>query len=188
VVSADPATVPLQPIVDVSVFSPDATAMVKAITGEFNKQEQEAAKLFNDWSHPYSQAQRERLPIELEAFYRTRERVPGHGDWLVSYVEAIRRFPAGPEDKGCGLITWVRGWVIEQDGQPPDTHLTAKVTYCDREGVSFMQPFGQLTLDGEAFWVFQLSSWRDEVYTVARMRPDEVRPVVVVEGGNCPRR
>ena len=62
----------------------------------------------------------------------------------MSYVEAVRRFPAGPDDKGCGLITWVRGWVIERVGQDPDIHVTARVTYCDREGVSFMLPLGQL--------------------------------------------
>ncbi len=187
-ISADPATVPVLPISEISLLSPDAGRMVKAITVEFNNQERAAAKLFTDWSHPYSPAERERFPIELEAFYRLRENTPAHGDWLVSYVEAVRRFPAGPDDKGCGLITWVRGWVIERAGKDPDIHVTARVTYCDREGVSFMLPLGQLTLDGEVYWVYQMSSWRDEVYTVARMRPDEVRPIVLVAGGNCPRR
>jgi hypothetical protein len=42
-------------------------------------------------------------------------------------------------------------------------------------------------LGGENYWVYQMSSWRDEVYTVALMRPDEVRPVVTVFGGGCPK-
>lgn len=50
-----------------------------------------------------------------------------------------------------------------------------------------MLPFGRLVLDKDVYWVFQISSWRDEVYSVARTRPDGVRPVVAVGGGECPR-
>jgi hypothetical protein len=61
------------------------------------------------------------------------------------------------------------------------------VTYCDRAGASFMQPLGEITVDDDIYWVFQMSSWRDEAYTVTRVRPDEVKPVVIVGGGDCPR-
>jgi hypothetical protein len=50
-----------------------------------------------------------------------------------------------------------------------------------------MQPFGRLQLGADFYWVYQLSSWRDEVYTVARVRPEEVRPVMAVIGGGCPK-
>ena len=48
-----------------------------------------------------------------------------------------------------------------------------------------MQPFGRLHLDDEVFWVYQLSSWRDEVYVVTRDRPKEGKPVIAVSGGMC---
>jgi len=175
----------LEPITVVSTYSADAKRIVATIADEFNAQEKIATTLFTNWIHPYGANQRARIPIELEAYYRIREQTPKES-W-VSYVEAIRRFPARPGDEGCGLITWVRGWVIERPDKKPDVHVTAKVTYCDREGVSFMQPFGQISVDGEHYWVYQMSSWRDEIYTVARMRPDEVRPVINVFGGGCPK-
>jgi hypothetical protein len=186
VVSADPATIPVQEIPAVSLLTVDAAQMLKTITDEFNIVEDAAAARFTDWKHPYSAKERQSFPIELEALYRRRERT-ALIDRLASYVEAVRRYPASAEDKGCGLITWVRGWVIERAGAKPEIHLTATVSYCDREGVSFMQPLGEITVDGDVYWVFQMSSWRDEAYTVARMRSNEVKPVVIVGGGDCPR-
>jgi hypothetical protein len=176
----------VEPILQVSVLAPVAETVVKAITDDFNKAEAEAATHFTNWVHPYSKTERAAMPSTLEALYRSREKAT-HGEWVVTYVEAIRRFPAGPFDRDCGLITWARGWIVERDEKKPEIHLTAKVTYCDREGVSFMQPLGQLTVDGESYWVYQMSSWRDEIYTVAHMRPEEVRPVLNVFGGGCPK-
>jgi hypothetical protein len=186
-IAAEPGTVALQPIIDVSVHAPDAARIVGAITDEFNAEEKIAAHQFTNWMHPYSAEERAAYRIELEAFYRSREKTKDRGEWLANYVEAVRRFPAEDRDQGCGLITWVRGWVFELPGKKPDVHLAATVTYCDREGVSFMMPFGRLTLDNETYWIYQMSSWRDEMYTVTRVRPDGARPVVAVVGGGCPR-
>jgi hypothetical protein len=66
-------------------------------------------------------------------------------------------------------------------------NIGARVTYCDRSDVSFMLPFGRLTIDNDIYWVYQVSSWRDEVYSVARVRPEAVVPVVAVAGGGCPK-
>jgi len=186
-IAAAPGSVTLRPIINVSVRSPDAAKMTEVLREQFDSQESLATRQFTAWRHPFGAGARHALPISLEAFYRFRETMPGKGEWLTSYVEAIRRFPASPDDQGCGLITWVRGWVFEQAGQKPDVHVKAIVTYCDREDVSFMQPFGHLTLDGENYWIYQMSSWRDELYTVAHVQPDEVHPVVVVDGGGCPK-
>ena len=186
VIASSGDKIPAESILQVSVFAPVAAIVVRTMTDEFNKAEAEAATHFTNWVHPYSPRERAAMPIELEALYRSRETSP-QGEWLVSYVEAIRRFPAGPFDRDCGLITWARGWIIERDGRKPEIHLTARVTYCDREGVSFMQPLGRLTIDGDTYWVYQMSSWRDEIYTVAHIRPEEVRPVLNVSGGECPK-
>jgi len=187
VVGTGGENVPVTPIIQVSVLAPVSAALVTTITDDFNEAETEATTRFTNWVHPYSRRQREAIPIQLEAIYRFREKTPREGEWVETYVEAIRRFPAGPFDRDCGLITWVNGWIIERDGKKPDIHLRAKVTYCDREGVSFMEPLGHLSVDGDNYWVYQMSSWRDEIYTVARMQPDEVRPVLNVFGGGCPK-
>jgi len=174
-------------VITVSVHAPEAKRVIDLITGEFNKEEGLAAAHFVGWRHPYSAAARAEFPIELEAFYRTTDTTT-RGTWKTTYVEAIRRFPARPGDDGCGLITFVRGWITEQEGKAPVINIGARVTYCDRAEVSFMLPFGRMLIDNDVYWVYQISSWRDEVYTVSRIRPTEVRPVVAVAGGGCPDR
>jgi hypothetical protein len=186
-VASEPDPLPLQPIVEVSLLSPEAKNLVTSLTPEFNTQEKDAAQQFSNWGHPFAPEKRAALPIELEALYRFSEKTPARGQWLVGFVEAVRRFPARPEDNGCGLITFVHGWVIQLPDGKAAFHLRATITYCDREGVAFMLPLGHLSVAGENYWVYQMSSWRDEAYTVARMRPDEVRPVVSFFGGGCPK-
>lgn len=176
----------LEPITRVSNLAGDATQMVQAITDDFNREERLAVEGFRSWSHPYDDEQRKKFPIELEAFYRTHDSTPS-GTWVTSYVEAVRRFPAGPFDHGCGLITFVRGWVLEGEGRKPVVDVGARITFCDRADVSFMLPFGKLFIDREPYWVYQVSSWRDEIYGVSRVRPDAVRPVMAVSGGGCPK-
>jgi hypothetical protein len=176
---------PLLPITAVSVHAPDADRMVKAIADEFDEQERIAATGFMHWSHPWPAEQRKKFPIELEAFYRAGETVSSK--FRTSYIEAVRKFPARAGDKGCGLITYVRGWVTEVEGKKPVIDIGARVTYCDRAEVTFMQPFGRLHIEKDTYWVFQLSSWRDELYAIARATDEEVKTVVAVSGGGCPK-
>ena len=178
--------VPIRDIVTVSVHSADAKRAIEIITDEFNEQEGLAVDHFMNWRHPFSPDERAGYAIELEAFYRTTD-TTSKGTWRTTYVEAIRRFPTQAGDRGCGLITFVRGWITEREGKEPVINIGARVTYCDREDVSFMLPFGRVTLNNEVYWIYQLSSWRNEFYTVARVRPEEVRPVVAVAGGECPK-
>jgi hypothetical protein len=175
----------LLPITAVSVKSPDAGELVKTITDAFNDEEHLASRRFTRWVHPYSDARRKTFPIQIEAFYRAHEKTR-RGEWDTTFVEAVRTFPPGEKDDGCGLITYAHGWVRQQPGKEPDVDLGARVTYCDREGVSFMQPFGRLRLKDDMYWVYQLSSWRDEAYVISRVRASESKPVVVVTGGSCP--
>jgi len=176
----------LLPVTQVSVLSADAKRIVEAITDDFNKEEDVANSHFTLWMHPYDADERKAYPIELEAFYRSREATPS-GEWMTSYVEAVRRFPARVQDHDCGLITFVRGWVIEREGKKPVIDVGARITYCDRADVSFMLPFGRLMIDREPYWVYQISSWRDELYGVSRAKPDSMRPVLAVAGGGCPK-
>ncbi len=178
--------VTIQDITSVSVHTPDAKRVIDLITGEFNKQEKLAAEHFINWTHPFSPEDRKQFPIKLEAFYRSTE-TTSRGKWTTTYVEAIRRFPPRPVDRECGLITFVRGWITQPEGKAPVINIGARVTYCDRAEVSFMLPFGRVVLENEAYWIYQISSWRDELYTVSRVRPDAVRPMVAVAGGGCPK-
>jgi hypothetical protein len=176
----------LLPVTTVSVNSPEARNLVKTIAETFNDEERLASRRFTRWTHPYNDARRKTFPIELEAVYRAHE-TTSRGEWDDTFLEAVRTFPPGEHDEGCGLITYVHGWVRQRAGKEPDIDLGARVTYCDREGVSFMQPFGRMRLKDEMYWIYQLSSWRDEAYVVTRVRPKESRPVVAVTGGACPR-
>jgi len=176
----------LDPIDQISVHSGDARRIVDVITDDFNEQEAEAARRFTQWKHPYPSEERQKFPIELEAYYRASEKTT-RGAWTTSYVEAVRKFPPGPKDKGCGLITFAQAWIREQAGKPPDIDLGARVTFCDRADAAFMQPFGRLHVENEVYWIYQTSSWTDELYTISRMRPKDIKPVVVVSGGYCNR-
>jgi hypothetical protein len=186
--------VTLQPITQVSVNAPDAARVIAAITAKFNEEERQAATHFTNWAHPFGSTSRAAFPIVLEAFYRATETTP-RGEFRTSYIEAVRKFPALPADQGCGLLTFARGWITEfADGRKPIINIGARITYCDRAEVSFMLPFGRIVLPGrsgraggDVFWVYQLSSWRDEFYSVAQVSPEGVKPVVVVAGGGCPK-
>ena len=181
------------PITQVSVNAPDAARIIDAITERFNEEETLAEQHFTNWTHPYGPLSRSRRPIELEAFYRATDPSP-RGDFRTNYIEAVRRFPAGLSDQGCGLITFVRGWVTEYRDKKPEINLGARVTYCDRGDVSFMQPFGRIRVErggrggaADVYWLYQTSSWRDEFYSIAAASPEGVRPVLVVAGGGCPK-
>jgi hypothetical protein len=109
-----------------------------------------------------------------------------HG-WTLSYVEAVKRYPPGPEDEGCGLETVVTGWVQQNvlEREPRHT-LTARVTYCDREGVTYMLPFGIVRTRSRQHWVYQLSGAGQEWYQVTQVSPGRIHPVVEYFGGGDP--
>jgi hypothetical protein len=184
--------VTLLPITQVSVAAPDAARLITAMTERFNREETLATEHFTNWMHPYGPLARSRVPITLEAFYRSTE-TDGGQDYRISYIEAVRKYPAREEDQGCGLITFARGWVIELRDRKPFVNIGARVTYCDRADVSFIQPFGRIRIargsgkdaNAETFWVYQTSSWRDEFYSITQVTSHSVRPVLVVAGGAC---
>jgi len=119
------------------------------------------------WSHPVNQKDRRKVPVTLEAWYRTPLDSPGA---TMSYVEAVRAYPPGPQDEGCGLVTLFTGWVFSsRRDERPKTALVAHVSYCDREGAMYMLPLGRIRLRDRAFWIYQLSGWNDEYYGVMRI-------------------
>jgi hypothetical protein len=125
------------------------------------------------WVHPLSRATRRGIPAQLEAWYTSTLEQPGFG---LSYIEAVKKYPPGEEDDGCGLETFISGWVHGNSRQPkPKTDLTARITYCDRDGVSYMLPLGRVRVNSRTHWVFQMSGWDNEWYTVVEATPGRVR-------------
>ena len=174
------------PIEQVDPASADGDRLSAGMTADFNKQETAASHAFIHWKHPVPDADRRKLPITIETYYRSTQERNGTR-WTASYVEAVRSYPPGPGDESCGLVTYVSGWVLEVAGRKPRYFLQGRVTYCDRAGISFIQPLGRLHLGSEWYWVMQFSRWNGELYLVSRLMPDEVTPEVTFDGGSCAR-
>jgi hypothetical protein len=65
--------------------------------------------------------------------------------------------------------------------------LKVVVTYCDRENVSYMLPFGQIRLRDRTHWVFQMSGQDHEWYAVAELTPGRTRVRAEYYAGELPR-
>jgi hypothetical protein len=162
---------------------PAAAALIGAIRNDLNRVEEREIGLVasGGWRHPFSRREREKLPIKLESWYRTS--LPD--DTQISYVEAVRAYPARAEDDGCGLETLFNGWVVQRKGRAePRVQLGSRITYCDRVGATYMLPFGTLRLRDRTFWISQLSGRDAEWYAVTELGGDRVRAVVEYPGGS----
>ena len=136
------------------------------------------------WRHPFGKEIRAALAPELEAWYISP--VPDSPVNL-SYIEAVKRYPLLPADDGCGLETFVSGWVHHSDkaSMKPRINLKAVVTYCDRRSVSYMLPFGQIQERGRTYWIVQMSGQDHEWYVVAEGGPERVKYVAEYQAGRA---
>jgi hypothetical protein len=177
----------LAPIASVSSLSAQWKTLTASLRQEIDKAEERSIRLLHGnarWNHPFKPEQRARVQPELEAWYVSR--LPDSPVNL-SYVEAVKKYPALPADDGCGLETFVSGWLHYGDGQQSlHAQLKAVITYCDRRSVSYMLPFGQLRLAGKAYWVVQMSGRDHEWYAVAEGGPDQVKYVAEYQAGRIP--
>ena len=179
----------VEPITIVSNRSAAGKELVAGLQGDILAVEQKAIDRLRSntsWTHPLSREQRQSVMAELESWYTSTLEQPGFG---LSYIEAVKKYPTQPEDEGCGLETFISGWVhTNTRGGRPRSDLVAKITYCDREGVSYMLPLGLLRAKSRTHWVFQTSSWESEWYAVVEATPGHVRYVAEYYGGGRPRR
>lgn len=173
----------VEPIDVLSPASPEWAPAAARLLEPFDKAEQAAISGFTDWKHPIARAERRKVSVELEAMYRAPMDQPG---WVGYYVEAIKRYPPGPDDGDCGLITSAAGWIVAGPEAKGSTKLTARVTYCDRRGVTYMLPLGLIKAGGLTYWAYQLSGYNREGYGVSRPTPKEIVGEVAYSGGNCP--
>ena len=181
----------LLPIESVDRASPEAARLAGTLMPEFDKAEEKTVTLIRNmqgWTHPEKREARRARPVTIEAWYRAPLDEPG---WTASYVEAVRSYPPGPKDEGCGLETIFTGWMLENAATPRRAHvqLTARVTYCDRRGATYVLPFGRFRVRDQLYWAYQLSGFEHEWYVVARVSPSRVALVVEAYGGGreaCP--
>jgi hypothetical protein len=153
-------------IARISRLSDDWKRTGEDLAAAVDEAETVAARRFTDWRHPIGRADRRKAPVVLEALYRLPMDEPGWGS--ASYVEAVKEYPPGPQDEECGLVTSVSGWIRYPPKGAPKYDVAARITYCDRRGVTYMLPLGSLTIAGRIYWVFQTSGWTGEWYSVAR--------------------
>jgi hypothetical protein len=176
------------PIVRVSVEASATQTFVERLREDLDEAEERAIRLLRSnaqWTHPLKRGVRSKVVPRLEAWYTTPLTEPGA---TASYIEAVKKYPPQPEDDGCGLETFVSGWVHERERDDrPKTDVKATVTYCDRETASYMLPFGQLQLRNRIHWVFQMSGQDHEWYSVVELTPGRARYQVEYFAGGVPR-
>ena len=137
------------------------------------------------WYHPAGAAERAARADHLEALYRAPWVTPGS---FVYYVEAVRRYPrpdADP-DQPCDLLTFASGWVEITRNGASHVDLTARLTDCDRYGITALLPLGLLRVDGRCLWVGQWSGWETENYAVVEIGADGVaKTLISTRAGSC---
>ena len=178
--------VDVEPISQVSRLAGTWRTFNDSLRADFDKAEEQALRairLRSDWVHPVKREARLQIPTELEAWYVSP--LPESGAQL-SYIEAVKKYPLTPEDDGCGLETFVSGWVHRGDAAKPETALKAVVGYCDRRAVSYMLPLGRMTLGRRVHWVFQMSGRDHEWYAVIENNQRRIKYVAQYQAGRAP--
>jgi hypothetical protein len=77
------------------------------------------------------------------------------------------------------------GWFAREHGKAHSLATVVDLLRCDRNGASYMFPFGMLRLDGKLFWLAQFSGWDRERFVVVEIKPKTVEARINVFGGGC---
>ena len=176
-------TQPVEPIEILSANSAEWGSTATFIKEEFDRAEEEASRVYTAWKNPVSRGVRRSTPVELEAMYRAPMDEPG---WVAYFVEGVKRYPPGPEDKGCGLVTSAAGWMFIGPNGKRTVKLHGNVTYCDRRGVTYMLPLGLIKAHDKSYWAFQLSGYGREGYMVVRPAPKRADTMTHYSAAFCP--
>ena len=173
----------VEPIEMVPPTSDEWSRTAVAMIDPAEAAEQFVIQRIDDWRHPVPRKERKKVPLKLEALYRAPMDAAG---WTAYYLEGIKEYPPAPEDEGCGLVTSISGWSAIGPKGKHWSLLDARVTYCDRERVGYMLPFGQVKANGRAYWVYQISNYEGESYYVTRPTAKTIDVEVRYSGGYCP--
>ena len=172
--------------IEVVEKSPEWNSLSVELAKEFDRVEDReisGAVANARWKHPLRTSERKAIPVRLESWYRILvDETGGSASW----IEAVRSYPPGPDDEGCGLETFFAGWVVrEKPGEKPRAQLSARLMYCDRVGANYMLPFGKIRLKNAWYWIYQLSGYDTEWYAVAQVSRSRVRVAAEYLGGSC---
>jgi hypothetical protein len=174
---------PVEALQIVAPSAPEWAAAARQMTAEFDEAEERAAHTFTDWKHPFNKVERRRYVPRIEAMYGAPMDEPG---WTAYYFEAVRQYPPGPDDRGCGLVTSASGWMAVAPNGKRSFNLRARITYCDRDGVRYMLPLGLIKARERNYWAYQMSGFGRETYLIVRPRPKEIISEVQYSAGTCP--
>lgn len=172
----------VEPIQVLTPESPEWRAAVQEMTVDFDTAEERAAHTFTAWKHPFDKVERRRFHPQIEAMYGAPMDEAG---WNAYYFEAVRLYPPGPDDRGCGLVTSASGWMAVGPNGKRSFNLRARITYCDREGVGYMLPLGLIKAGERSYWAYQMSGYGRESYMIVRPRPKEIPVEVQYPAGDC---
>ena len=173
----------VEAIEELSDKSSEWKTMAESLREPVAKAEQTAIAAFTDWKDPIPRSTRRATAVEIEAMYRAPMDTPG---WVAYYIEAIKRYAPGPDDEDCGLVTSSNGWVYVDPKGKQRASFTARVTYCDRRGVTYMLPLGLIKAHDRTYWVYQLSGYGREGYAITRPTPKTLEMQVQYPAANCP--
>ena len=167
--------------------SSEWSALETELRSEFDRAEDReisGAGAASGWRHPLNPQKRHAIPVQLESWYRMPVDENGGS---ASYVEAVRSYPPGPDDEGCGLETFLSGWIVrENPSAKPRVQVAARLMYCDRVGANYMIPFGKVRLRQVWYWIYQLAGYDNEWYAVAQVSRSRVGVVAeYFAGGGC---
>ena len=174
-----------QPIAAVEAVAPGSPAFIDAAIAVIDpvaRAEQAAINQFTDWNHPFSRKDRAKIPVEIEALYRAPMDDP---EWTAFHFEAVKRYPPGKDDDGCGLVTSASGWMMVGPKDKRTFDLAARVTYCDRRGVAYFLPLGLMHLRDRVYWIFQASGYEVERYAIVRPTPKRIEFEAGYAAGSC---
>jgi hypothetical protein len=165
----------VEPVATVGPAEGDWSQLAVSLLEDFDRVETaEISMLSSVWKHPVGRDRRSQVPVQIESWYRT---ALDDGS-MVSYIEAARKYPPGPDDEECGLETLFSGWVTHEKGRErPRAELGARITYCDRVGATFMRPFGRIRVAERIYWIAQVAGPETEWYIVAQLAPGRLRYV-----------
>jgi hypothetical protein len=166
-----------------SAEAPEWGPTAALVKDEFDRAEQEAIRVYTDWKNPIPRDVRRSAPVELEAMYRAPMDEDG---WVAYYVEAVKKYPPGPQDGDCGLVASAAGWMFVGPNGKRSVQLHGNVTYCDRRGVTFMLPLGLVKTQGKSYWAFQRSGYGREGYMVVRPTPKKAEIITHYSAAFCP--
>ena len=165
-------TQPIEAIETVPSTAPEWNSIAMRLIEPADRMETSSISAIPDWKHPVARRERQKIPVELEMLYRAPMDAAG---WTAYYVEAVKRYPPGPEDDGCGLVTSLKGWITTGPDYKSHDSITARITYCDRKDLTFMLPLGLIKTRDRNYWVYQISGYGREQYFVARPTPRDRR-------------